>query len=196
MEITEVRIFSRETADRKLKAYATITFDNVFVVRNLRVIEGSNGLFVAMPSRRMKESCSKCGAKNDLRSKFCNQCGAALHAPTAGSPETLRETHGGEHKDIAHPITQKFREYLQKKVLDAYEQERRREPAPAESVSGRTEAAAPAAAEAPPVSEPVNEPPSELPVSEPVNEPPGELPVSEPEKKEEEGPAGMGFTGA
>jgi len=186
MEITEVRIFPRETADRKLKAYATITFDNVFVVRNLRVIEGSNGLFVAMPSRRMKESCSKCGAKNDLKSKFCNQCGVTLHSSAAGSPETLREIHGGEHKDIAHPITQKFREYLQKKVLDAYEQERRRGPSPAESVSGRIKTSAPAAAEAPPVSEP------------PVSEPPSEPPVSEPEKKEEEekGPVGMGFTGA
>jgi len=182
MEISEVRIFPREAADRKLKAYATITFDNVFVVRNLRVIEGSNGLFVAMPSRRIKEPCSKCGVKNDLRGKFCSQCGASLQPSVPGFRATSKETQGGEHRDIAHPITQKFREYLQKKVLDAYEQEKVRGPAAAESPRGEVRAVAPAVTEAPPVSKPISEPASEL--------------VSEPEEKEEEGPAGMGFTGA
>jgi stage V sporulation protein G len=41
MEISEVRIFPRESEDRKLKAYATITIDNAFVVRNVKVIEGN-----------------------------------------------------------------------------------------------------------------------------------------------------------
>ncbi|MDD5618008.1 MAG: SpoVG family protein, partial [Candidatus Omnitrophica bacterium] len=57
MEITEVRIFLKESPDKKLKAYATVTFDNVFVVRNIKVIEGGSGLFIAMPSRRLKTSC-------------------------------------------------------------------------------------------------------------------------------------------
>ena len=55
MEITEVRIFLREGADKKLKAYATITIDNAFVVRNVKVIEGNKGLFVAM-LRKAKET--------------------------------------------------------------------------------------------------------------------------------------------
>jgi len=53
MEITDVRIFLRDEA--KLKGYATITFDSCFVIHNLRVIEGKNGLFVAMPSRKKKD---------------------------------------------------------------------------------------------------------------------------------------------
>ena len=53
MEITEVRIFLKDSPDKKLKAYATATFDNAFVVRNIKVIEGSAGLFIAMPSRRI-----------------------------------------------------------------------------------------------------------------------------------------------
>ena len=76
MDITEVRIFMKEGQDKKLKAYATVTFDNAFVVRNIKVIEGQKGLFVAMPSRKMKESCPKCNFKNVVRSKFCNNCGA------------------------------------------------------------------------------------------------------------------------
>lgn len=121
MEITEVRIFLRDSIDKKLRAYATVTFDNAFVVRNIKVIQGSTGLFIAMPSRKLKHPCPKCGFRNEYRSKFCNQCGSAVAAPARPIGETpSAET---EHRDIAHPITQSFREYLQKKVLEAYEKE-------------------------------------------------------------------------
>jgi len=53
MEITDVKIFPRQ--EDKLKAYVTVIFDNSFVVRNLKVIKGNNGLFVAMPSRKRKD---------------------------------------------------------------------------------------------------------------------------------------------
>jgi stage V sporulation protein G len=53
MEITDVRIM-RVDADAKLKAYATVTFDNCFVVHNLKIIDGQTGRFVAMPSRKTK----------------------------------------------------------------------------------------------------------------------------------------------
>ncbi len=53
MEITDIRI-RRVTADGKLKAYVTVTFDNCFVVHNVKIIEGKNGAFIAMPSRKTK----------------------------------------------------------------------------------------------------------------------------------------------
>ncbi len=53
MEITEVKIFPRQ--EDKLKAYVTIIIDDAFVVRNLKIIEGNSGLFVAMPSRKRKD---------------------------------------------------------------------------------------------------------------------------------------------
>jgi len=53
MEVTEVRIFPMQ--EEKLKAYVTITFDDCFVVRDLKVIKGNNGLFVAMPSKKRKD---------------------------------------------------------------------------------------------------------------------------------------------
>ena len=58
MEVTEVRVFPVPAEDR-LKAYATITIDRVFLIRDLRVISGTNGLFVAMPSRKMKDGTFK-----------------------------------------------------------------------------------------------------------------------------------------
>jgi stage V sporulation protein G len=50
MEITEVRMSLRD--EDKLKAFVSITLDNCFVVRGIKIIKGANGLFVAMPCRR------------------------------------------------------------------------------------------------------------------------------------------------
>ena len=121
MDITEVRIFLKDSPDKKLKAYATVTFDNAFVVRNIKVIQGTSGVFIAMPSRKVKQPCLKCNFKNELRSKYCNQCGGEL--PVQVRPMAADPNAQAEHKDIAHPITQAFRELLQKKVLEAYELE-------------------------------------------------------------------------
>ena len=121
MEITEVRIFPKEgQRDKKLKAYATITLDNAFVVRNVKVIEGNKGLFVAMPSRKLKVPCPKCGHRNAIRSKHCNQCAVAIPPPAPLPPRGSDGERQSEHRDIAHPITLECREYIQKKVLDAY----------------------------------------------------------------------------
>lgn len=125
MEITEVRIFLKDSPDKKLKAYATVTLDNAFVVRNIKVIEGGSGLFIAMPSRKLKSACPKCGFRNEVKSKYCNQCAAQL--PAVSRPMNSDQEAAGaqsEHRDIAHPITQTFRDYLQKKVLEAYEAEK------------------------------------------------------------------------
>ena len=135
MEITEVKIFMKEGQDKKLKAYATLTFDNMFVVRNVKVIEGTKGLFVAMPSRKVKEPCPKCNFRNVVRSKYCNNCGATLpmtehKAPASGGEGMVRES---EHKDIAHPITAECRDYIQKKVLEAYDKDKKAPSSPAHS---------------------------------------------------------------
>lgn len=123
MEITEVKISLREGANKKLKAYATVIFDNCFVVRNIKVIEGNNGLFVAMPARKMKQFCPRCGKRIEIRSKYCSQCGAQLPPP----PRDLGEMKNSQlHQDIAHPINQQFRDYLQKRVLDAYNEEKQK----------------------------------------------------------------------
>ncbi len=53
MNITEVRVSLRD--DAKLKAFASITIDESFVIRGLKIIEGKSGTFVAMPSRKRKD---------------------------------------------------------------------------------------------------------------------------------------------
>lgn len=57
MEITEVRVFLAD--EDRLKAYVTVTFDDCFVVRDLKVIRGNAGLFVAMPSKKKKDGTYK-----------------------------------------------------------------------------------------------------------------------------------------
>jgi len=124
MEITEARIILKDSQDKKLKAYATVTFDDVFVVRDIKVIEGGAGLFIAMPSRKVKQACPKCAFKNELRSKYCNQCAGLLPSETNALRAEEVPSSQAEHRDIAHPITQAFREHLQKKVLQVYAQEK------------------------------------------------------------------------
>ncbi|MFH0810215.1 MAG: septation regulator SpoVG [Pseudomonadota bacterium] len=57
MNITEVRVFP--VNEDKLKAFASVTFDDCFVVRDLKIIDGTSGFFVAMPSKRMKDGTFK-----------------------------------------------------------------------------------------------------------------------------------------
>ncbi|MCL4477744.1 MAG: septation regulator SpoVG [Deltaproteobacteria bacterium] len=71
MEITEVKVFP--VNEERLKAFATIILDNCFVVRDLRIINGNNGLFVAMPSKKMKDGRYKDTAhplNNETRQKI------------------------------------------------------------------------------------------------------------------------------
>lgn len=57
MDITDVRVFPVE--EDKLKAYVTITLDGCFVIRDLKVINGTSGLFIAMPAKRRKDGTYK-----------------------------------------------------------------------------------------------------------------------------------------
>lgn len=54
MQITEIRIRKVASGESKLRAYVTVTFDDCFVVHNIKVIEGKAGLFIAMPSRKTR----------------------------------------------------------------------------------------------------------------------------------------------
>jgi stage V sporulation protein G len=53
MEITDIRV-RKVTGEGKLKAYVTVTFDDCFVVHNVKIIEGKSGVFIAMPSRKTR----------------------------------------------------------------------------------------------------------------------------------------------
>ncbi|MDH4099173.1 MAG: septation regulator SpoVG [Nitrospirota bacterium] len=73
MEITEVRVYPVD--EEKLKAYVTITLDNCFVVRDIKIIKGQEGFFVSMPSRKRKDGTYKDVAhplNNETRQKIEN----------------------------------------------------------------------------------------------------------------------------
>ena len=121
MEITEVRIKLMEEPGERLKAFCSITFDDCFVVRDLKIIEGASGPFVAMPSRKLTAHCGNCRSKNHLRAGYCNQCGARLKENQA-----LRDEEGRAklYADIAHPINTGCREMIQQRVIAAFEEEK------------------------------------------------------------------------
>ena len=128
MNITEVKVKRIEDKrNERLRAFCTVTIDGEFVVRDLKIIEGAKGTFVAMPSRKLVDRCPSCGGKNHLRAKYCNDCGARLADNRAERDEQGRAK---LHADIAHPINSRCREELQRVVLQAYKEEsgRSREP--------------------------------------------------------------------
>jgi len=120
VEITEVRIKLMEEPGERLKAFCSITFDDSFVVRDLKIIEGASGPFVAMPSRKLTAHCPHCGCKNHLRAGFCNQCGKRLKEGRALKDE---EGRAKLYADIAHPINSACREMIQNKVIRDFEEE-------------------------------------------------------------------------
>ena len=120
MEITEVRVKLINNKDERLKAFCSMTLDNDFVIRDIKVIEGTNGYFVAMPSRKMSDHCHKCGGKNHLRARFCNNCGASLDENRAKKDFKGRMK---LHADIAHPINAPCRQSIQEKIVEAFEKE-------------------------------------------------------------------------
>ena len=120
MEITEVRIKLMEEPGERLKAFCSITFDNCFVIRDLKIIDGSNGPFVAMPSRKLTAHCPGCGMKNHLRAQYCNQCGKRLSDARAPKDADGRAK---LYADIAHPINSFCREMIQDVVVSEYYEE-------------------------------------------------------------------------
>src|SRR3954452_22381152 len=120
MEITEGRVKLMTDSDDRLQGFCSITFDNSFVVRDLKIIEGTNGPFVAMPSRKLTSHCSQCGCKNHLRAAFCNQCGGRMRPAGAMLDEDGRAK---LYADIAHPINSTCREMIQEHVIREFRQE-------------------------------------------------------------------------
>jgi stage V sporulation protein G len=127
MEITEVRIKLMEDSDDRLQGFCSITFDNCFVVRDLKIIEGTSGPFVAMPSRKLTTHCHHCGAKNHLKANYCNQCGARQR-----ETPTIRDAEGRAklYADIAHPINSTCRDMIQRRVIAEYRSELERSQQP------------------------------------------------------------------
>jgi stage V sporulation protein G len=117
MNVTEIRIKLLVGQPDKLRGFASLTLDGEFVVRDLKIIDGPEGAFVAMPSRKMCDKCPDCGGKNHLRARFCNDCGHRLR-----DQRGVLDARGKLrlYADIAHPIHQQARTSLERSILEAY----------------------------------------------------------------------------
>lgn len=118
--VTEVRVKLSEDPRNKLKAYCSVTIDRAFVVRDLKIIDGSRGPFVAMPSRKLADNCQRCNHKNHLRASFCNHCGARLDPDRA--PKDARGR-ARLYADLAHPVNSATRIEVHRAVVRAYAEE-------------------------------------------------------------------------
>ncbi|MBL6720096.1 MAG: septation protein SpoVG family protein [Planctomycetes bacterium] len=119
MNLTEIRVRALQAPRDNLRAFVTLTLDGTFVVRDVRIIEGPQGLFVAMPSRRATGRCAACAGHNHLRARYCNDCGARLPSTPMEEAEGV-SPEARLHTDIVHPISREGREQLEAAVLAAY----------------------------------------------------------------------------
>ena len=113
MEITEIKVNLVQDPDQKLLGFCSLTFDQEFVVRDLRIIRNERQVFVAKPSRKTTAACSQCHGRNVVNSAYCNHCGSA--DPGGEDPKQTQP-----FTDLAHPITRRFREKLEQTVLNEY----------------------------------------------------------------------------
>ncbi len=117
MRISEARVKLVDNRTEKLQAFCTITLDDDYVIRDIKIIEGTRGPFVAMPSRKLTDRCSRCGTKNHLRAKYCNECGGRL-ALNRARPDSRGRAR--LHMDIAHPINARCRKSIEEAILNAF----------------------------------------------------------------------------
>ncbi len=124
MKVTDVAIQLAPAGQDRLRGFCCITIDGCFVVRDIKIINGPNGLFVAMPSRKIMAPCPQCRTKNHLHAKHCNTCGVVL-------PNMIPQ---GErvkmHCDVAHPINAECRQMVEREILTAYNNEFQRSQQP------------------------------------------------------------------
>ncbi len=119
MEITDTSVKLIQPLRRgRVLCVATVTFDNSFVVRNIRLLEGPKGYFLAMPSQVLSTKCRRCNRKNPIRSNYCNLCGSRL--PEERIPIDPQTGKSRIHQDIAHPIRTELREKIQTAIVEEY----------------------------------------------------------------------------
>jgi stage V sporulation protein G len=125
MKVTDVTIALSQpgNADR-LRGFCSVTLDACFAIRDIKIISGPEGLFVAMPSRKLMANCPQCRTKNHLHARFCNQCGSRLPHRVPGN-ERIKM-----HCDVAHPINAEYRTEMEKEILAAFEAEVQKAQAP------------------------------------------------------------------
>ncbi len=125
MNITEVQIelaSEPATGGFLLLAYARVMLDDEFLLHDLKVMRGPDGLFVSMPQRPHRDECLQCGRKTDRVAGFCMWCGTNLGGPRPYMPTGGRPGRNQYFADIIHPTNRAVRDNLERTVLQAFEE--------------------------------------------------------------------------
>lgn len=122
IDVTEVRIRLVFGEDgRKLLAYASIVIDDALVVRDLKILNISGRLLVAMPARMVTDHCPACNTVNAILARYCCHCGTRREDDRAvPDADTGRLRVWG---DVAYPLCRAARRVVDRAVLDAYHAE-------------------------------------------------------------------------
>lgn len=117
MKITNIKI---ELSDsNEVYAYVTLTFDECFVIHDIRIIKRKDlTAFVCMPNRERKGlTCKGCGYRSKILHRCCAMCGE----PIANKKTSFEEK---AYHDVAHPINSEMREYMNRSIMTAYNEAR------------------------------------------------------------------------
>ncbi|MBI4574664.1 MAG: septation protein SpoVG family protein [Planctomycetes bacterium] len=117
LNITSIRVRVLSPPEGSLKAVCSVTIDEAFVIRDLKVVANDKGTFIAMPSRRVSDRCPQCAAKNSISARYCNDCGTRL---PQRRPTLDRSGRPRLYVDLVHPISSECRVHLQAAILQAY----------------------------------------------------------------------------
>ena len=111
MKVTRVAI--RLTKGQDVLAFANVIFDDCFCVKDFKIVQGDHSIFVAMPDKETKVSCTNepCHQRNSIYALYCCRCGSSLPKP---NPEIKKYT------SSSHPVTKEFTSYLQEAILAEY----------------------------------------------------------------------------
>lgn len=118
MEITSISLMIPKAICDNLRAYATITIDNMIMIHDIRLIEKEGVMFIAMPNRHRHKHCKNCNYKNPVDGRFCTQCGKSL-------PPYVKEIDGRITVDTVHPIHNQARDFITDAIIAAYTKQQR-----------------------------------------------------------------------
>ncbi|MEZ6092940.1 MAG: septation protein SpoVG family protein [Pirellulaceae bacterium] len=119
MEISDIRFSKHESKaanNVQLKGYCSVTFDQSFVVHDVRILKSAEKHIIARPNQRRQTNCSVCYSKNAAASNYCSHCGKPMVLTNTESTASIAASER-HHRDIAHPITQDFRKKLEEEIL-------------------------------------------------------------------------------
>lgn len=121
IRVTDVRVKLSPPGQEKLVGYCAMTLNDGIVVKDIKVIDGDTGLFVAMPSRKITRHCPHCRTTNPIRANYCNECGHHLSEKAADRDRRGRER---LHFDVVHPINADVRAYVHEAIVTEVERAR------------------------------------------------------------------------